>query len=60
MEKGGSVMNVWESVISRSRVNDGCCYDEARLPEFRWEWPKGTWFQARVEPKNAAKIEAEP
>jgi hypothetical protein len=49
MEKGGSVMNVWESVISRSRVNDGCCYDEARLPEFRWEWPKGTWFQARVD-----------
>ena len=42
-------MNVWESVITRSRVNDGYCYKEDRLPEFRWEWPKDTWFQARLD-----------
>ena len=42
-------MNLWESVITRSRINDGFYYDEARLPEFRWEWPKGTWFQARLD-----------
>jgi hypothetical protein len=42
-------MNAWQSVITRSRVNDGYCYDENRLPEFRWQCPKGTWFQARLE-----------
>ena len=42
-------MNVWESVFTRSRVNDGYYYDEDRLPEFRWAWPKGTWFQARLD-----------
>lgn len=42
-------MNVWESVITRSRVNDGYYYDQERLPEFRWEWPTGTWFQARLD-----------
>jgi hypothetical protein len=41
-------MNVWESVFSQSRVNYGY-YDEERLPEFRWEWPKGTWFQVRLD-----------
>jgi hypothetical protein len=40
-------MNVWESVFSQSRANDGY-YDEERLPEFRWDWPKNTWFQARL------------
>lgn len=42
-------MNAWESVITRSRVNDGYYYDEDRLPVFRWEWPKDTWFQARLD-----------
>ena len=40
-------MNVWESVFSQSRANDGY-YDEERLPQFHWDWPKGTWFQARL------------
>jgi hypothetical protein len=42
-------MNAWQSVIARSRVNDDYYYDEERLPQFRWEWPKGTWFQVRLE-----------
>ncbi len=42
-------MNLWESVITRRRANGGFYYDEERLPEFRWEWPKGTWFQARLD-----------
>jgi hypothetical protein len=41
-------MNIWESVFTQSRVNDGY-YDEERLPDFRWAWPKGTWFQARLD-----------
>ncbi|HEX9454285.1 MAG TPA: hypothetical protein VGA27_07990 [Candidatus Binatia bacterium] len=41
-------MNVWESVFTQSRVNDGY-YDEDRLPDFRWEWPKRTWFQTRLD-----------
>ena len=41
-------MNIWQSVFSQSRANHGH-YDEDRLPEFRWEWPKGTWFQMRLD-----------
>ena len=41
-------MNTWESVFSQSRVNDGC-YDEESLPQFNWQWPRGTWFQARLD-----------
>ena len=39
-------MNAWESIFRQSRVNDGY-YDEDKLPQLKWEWPKGTWFQAR-------------
>ena len=42
-------MSVWVSVIGRSRVNDGYSYVADKLPEFRWQWPKGTWFQARLD-----------
>ena len=42
-------MNVWESVFTQSRVYHGHCYEEDRLPEYRWEWPRGTWFQARLD-----------
>ena len=40
-------MNAWESVFLQSTVNDGH-YDEARLPQLNWDWPKDTWFQARL------------
>ena len=39
-------MNAWESVFRQSRVNDGY-YDEDRLPQLKWDWPRGTWFQSR-------------
>lgn len=41
-------MNIWESVFSQSRVNDGH-YDEESLPQVHWDWPKRTWFQARLD-----------
>lgn len=41
-------MNIWEAVFTQSKVNDGY-YDEARLPQQRWEWPRGTWFQSRLD-----------
>jgi hypothetical protein len=41
-------MNNWKSVFSNSPVNEGC-YDETLLPDFHWQWPKGTWFQARLD-----------
>jgi len=41
-------MNSWESIFTQSRANY-VYYDEERLPEFRWDWPKGTWFQARLD-----------
>ena len=40
-------MNAWESVFLQSRVNNGY-YDEDRLPQLKWDWPKGTWFQSRL------------
>ena len=41
-------MNIWKSVFIKSRVNEGY-YDENCLPDLHWEWPKGTWFQARLD-----------
>jgi hypothetical protein len=41
-------MNVWEAVLTQSKVNDRY-YDEERLPQQRWEWPRGTWFQSRLD-----------
>lgn len=41
-------MNAWESVFQQSPVNDGW-YEEDELPQQYWEWPKGTWFQARLD-----------
>jgi len=41
-------MNAWESIFLQSPVNDGW-YDENELPEQKWDWPTGTWFQARLD-----------
>jgi hypothetical protein len=40
-------MNAWESIFLQSPVNDGR-YEEDELPQQNWDWPKGTWFQARL------------
>ncbi len=41
-------VNAWESVFTQSKANDGY-YDKDGLPVCRWDWPKGTWFQARLD-----------
>ena len=41
-------MNAWESIFIQSPANDGC-YGEDDLPQQNWQWPKGTWFQARLD-----------
>jgi len=41
-------MNAWESIFRQSRVNDGY-YDEDKLPQLKWDWPKRTWFQGRLD-----------
>jgi len=41
-------MNAWESIFMQSPVNDGY-YDKDALPEQKWEWPKRTWFQIRLD-----------
>jgi len=41
-------MSAWESVFFQSPVNSGY-YDEDELPQSNWEWPNGTWFQARLD-----------
>ena len=40
-------MNSWVAVFSQSPVNNAP-YEGDRLPEQVWQWPTGTWFQARV------------
>jgi hypothetical protein len=41
-------MSIWETIFMQSPVNEGH-YDEDELPQQNWEWPKGTWFQARLD-----------
>jgi hypothetical protein len=41
-------MSTWEAIFSQSPVNQGY-YDETRLPQFHWDWPRGTWFQSRLD-----------
>ena len=41
-------MNAWESIFLQSPANDGY-YDEDELPQLKWEWPNGTWFQSRLD-----------
>ncbi len=41
-------MNAWEAIFSQSPVNQGY-YNEARLPQVHWSWPRGTWFQSRLD-----------
>ena len=38
--------DTWQSIFVQSPVNSGY-YDEYELPHCKWDWPKGTWFQAR-------------
>ncbi len=40
-------MNSWELIFRQSRVNNGL-YEGDRLPGNNWQWPQGTWFQARL------------
>ena len=41
-------MNAWESIFMQSPVNNGY-YEETALPEHKWEWPRMTWFQTRLD-----------
>ncbi|MBM4260280.1 MAG: hypothetical protein FJ145_02450 [Deltaproteobacteria bacterium] len=42
-------MNAWESVFTQSPVNSRRYYALDDLPCHNWKWPKGTWFQARLD-----------
>ena len=41
-------MNTWEAVFSQSPANEGV-YNGERLPQIHWGWPRGTWFQSRLD-----------
>jgi len=41
-------MNTWEAIFSQSPVNQGY-YNESGLPQNHWGWPRGTWFQSRLD-----------
>ncbi len=40
-------MKIWQSIFFQSPADSGR-YVENELPQFNWEWPNGTWFQARL------------
>lgn len=40
-------MSNWQKIFIQSRVNGGP-YRGDQLPQHKWEWPRGTWFQNRV------------
>jgi hypothetical protein len=41
-------MNTWEAIFSQSPANRGY-YNGEKLPQAHWDWPKSTWFQARLD-----------
>jgi hypothetical protein len=41
-------MNAWEAIFSQSPVNEGY-YNEQRLPQVHWDWPRSTWLQSRLD-----------
>jgi len=41
-------MNIWETIFAQSPANNGY-YNENDLTERRWDWPRGTWLQSRLE-----------
>src|SRR5712692_4810420 len=52
-------MSPWQIIFQQSRVNNGPYYGD-RLPAQNWNWPKGTWFQERLQylrhlPANGSK-----
>ena len=38
--------DTWQSIFAQSSVSSRY-YDEYDLPHCKWDWPKGTRFQAR-------------
>ena len=40
-------MNWWQLIFKQSKVNSGEYYGDL-LPIQNWEWPRNTWFQARL------------
>jgi hypothetical protein len=41
-------MNAWQAIFFQSPVNGGC-FEEDELTQQIWDWPKRTWFQARLD-----------
>jgi hypothetical protein len=41
-------MTRWQSIFMQSPANSGFYYDD-ELPRPTWQWPKGTWFQERLD-----------
>ena len=40
-------ISYWQLIALQSRAN-GCFYQFDKLPQIRWQWPTGTWFQERL------------
>jgi len=40
-------ISYWQLIALQSQAN-GCFYQFEKLPQIRWQWPTGTWFQGRL------------
>ena len=40
-------LSYWQLIFLQSKAN-GCLDRIADFPQARWQWPKETWFQARL------------
>jgi hypothetical protein len=40
-------ISYWQLIALQSRAN-GCFYQFEKLPQIKWQWPTGTWFQERL------------
>jgi hypothetical protein len=49
-------MTSWQLIFLQSRVNNGA-YDGDYLPAQNWDWPRDTWFQARLHYLRAQRRE---
>jgi hypothetical protein len=41
-------MTTWELIFLQSKANNGAYYDDASLPDLKWDWPRETWLQERL------------
>jgi hypothetical protein len=40
-------LSYWQLIFLQSKAN-GCSYRDEALPNMKWQWPRDTWFQEKL------------